>query len=277
MQTAIQAQNVSHVYVSKNRATLAVDNIGFTVKPGEFVSLIGPSGCGKTTLLSQIAGLIRPTQGEVRLFGDPVAGPSPRIGYMLQQDYLFPWRTILDNAMIGLELRGTLSADKKRYVLQLLDEMGLAGFHEAMPHQLSGGMRQRVALVRTLATEPDVLLLDEPFSALDYQTKLNLEELVAKTLRRTGKTALLVTHDITEAIAMSDRIVVLQPRPGRIRRELKVPEPIRAELPLTARESRGFRELFRDIWSEFEAMAAEGAGADRTSARLGYRKGGGGR
>jgi NitT/TauT family transport system ATP-binding protein len=277
MVTAIQVEDVSHVYVSKKRATLAVDNISFAVKPGEFVSVIGPSGCGKTTLLSMIAGLIRPTQGEVRVFGEKVAGPSPRIGYMLQQDYLFPWRTILDNALIGLELRRKLTAEKRDYVLHLLDEMGLAGFREAQPSQLSGGMRQRVALVRTLATEPDILLLDEPFSALDYQTKLQLEELVAKTLREKGKTALLVTHDITEAIAMSDRIAVLQPRPGRLRRELKIPAPIRAELPLAARERRGFQELFRDIWTEFEAMAAEAGDPDhRMGTGAGITEGGGG-
>jgi NitT/TauT family transport system ATP-binding protein len=276
MVTAIQVEDVSHVYVSKDRATLAVDNVGFAVKPGEFVSLIGPSGCGKTTLLSMIAGLIRPTQGEVRVFGEKVAGPSPRIGYMLQQDYLFPWRTIWDNALLGLELQGKLTAEKRDYALHLLDEMGLASFREAQPNQLSGGMRQRVALVRTLATEPDILLLDEPFSALDYQTKLQLEELVAKTLRDKGKTALLVTHDITEAIAMSDRIAVLQPRPGRLRRELAIPEPIRAELPFAARERKGFQELFRDIWTEFEAMAAAADDPDRTGTGADRSKGGGG-
>jgi NitT/TauT family transport system ATP-binding protein len=150
-----------------------------------------------------------------------------------------------------------LTKQRQEYVLHLLDEMGLAAFKEAMPAQLSGGMRQRVALVRTLATEPDILLLDEPFSALDYQTKLQLEDLVASTLRARGKTALLVTHDISEAIAMSDRVIVLQPRPGRIRRELAVPAPIRDELPLAAREQIGFHELFRDIWNEFERMPSE--------------------
>ncbi|MFC0214734.1 ABC transporter ATP-binding protein [Paenibacillus chartarius] len=263
MKPAIDVQDVSQVYVAKKKAVLAVEHISFQLLPGEFVSLIGPSGCGKTTLLSMIAGLMAPTRGVVGLFGEPVTGPSPKIGYMLQQDYLFPWRTIVDNAYIGLELRGQLTKERKDYVHHLLEEMGLIGFKDALPAQLSGGMRQRVALVRTLATDPDILLLDEPFSALDYQTKLQLEDLVAETLRDKGKSALLVTHDITEAIAMSDRIFILQPRPGRIRREVEVPADIRAELPFAAREQAHFQELFRDVWSEFEQMTAAGAAMKR--------------
>lgn len=252
MTEAVEMSGVTQVYVTKRRATLAVESIDLTVAPGEFVSLLGPSGCGKTTILSMAAGLLAPTSGSVKLFGEQVEGPSPRAGYMLQQDYLFPWRSIYDNAVIGLELRGGVTPEGRDYALHLLDEMGLSAYKDYMPNQLSGGMRQRVALVRTLVTEPDILLLDEPFSALDYQTKLQLEDLVAETLQARGKTALLVTHDITEAIAMSDRIVVMEPRPGRIRRELAVPEGIRKQLPFTAREQEGFNELFRDIWSEFE-------------------------
>ena len=155
---------------------------------------------------------------------------------MLQQDYLFPWRTIEDNACMGLEIAGTLTKEKKQGVLHLLEEMGLLGFKDYYPAQLSGGMRQRVALVRTLATEPELLLLDEPFSALDYQTKLQLEDLVVETLRAKKKTAILVTHDISEAIAMSDRIIVLDPNPGRIRKEFIIPQEIRSAVPFEARE-----------------------------------------
>lgn len=252
MTAAIEMSGVTQVYVTKRQATLAVEGINLKVAPGEFVSLIGPSGCGKTTVLSMVAGLLAPTSGSVKLFGENVEGPSARVGYMLQQDYLFPWRSVYANAVVGLELRGGVTPEGREYVLQLLEEMGLAGYKDFMPNQLSGGMRQRVALVRTLSTEPDILLLDEPFSALDYQTKLQLEDLVAETLTARGKTALLVTHDITEAIAMSDRIVIMEPRPGRIRRELNVPEPIRAQLPFQAREQTGFHELFRDIWREFD-------------------------
>ncbi|MDD9267775.1 ABC transporter ATP-binding protein [Paenibacillus sp. GCM10023248] len=251
MDTAVTVKDVTQVYVTEERATLAVQGIDFAVARGEFVSLIGPSGCGKTTLLSIIAGLIRPTAGTVSVAGKPVNGPSTRAGYMLQQDYLFPWRTIEDNACIGLEIAGTLTKENRELVLHLLEEMGLYSFKDYYPSQLSGGMRQRVALVRTLATDPELLLLDEPFSALDYQTKLQLEDLVVETLRAKKKTALLVTHDISEAIAMSDRIIVLAPNPGRIRQTYSIPEEIRASVPFEARELPGFHTLFRTIWQEF--------------------------
>ncbi|UKS28963.1 ABC transporter ATP-binding protein [Paenibacillus sp. HWE-109] len=251
MDSAVTVKDVTQVYVTEERATLAVEQIDFTIERGEFVSLIGPSGCGKTTLLSIIAGLIKPTAGTVTVAGKKVSGPSTAVGYMLQQDYLFPWRTIEANACMGLEITGTLTKDTKQHVLHLLEEMGLLGFKDYYPSQLSGGMRQRVALVRTLATEPELLLLDEPFSALDYQTKLQLEDLVVETLHAKQKTALLVTHDITEAIAMSDRIIVLDPNPGRIRQTFQIPDDIRQTTPFEARELAGFHALFRRIWQEF--------------------------
>ncbi|WP_040949333.1 ABC transporter ATP-binding protein [Gorillibacterium massiliense] len=249
---ALRLSGVTHVYVTEKGATLSVDDIGFQIEPGEFVSLLGPSGCGKTTLLSIIAGLIRPTEGGVEVYGKAVKQPSPKVGYMLQQDYLFPWRTIFDNALIGLELNDAVTRKSKAEILRLLDEMGLLQVRDHYPSQLSGGMRQRAALVRTLATNPDLLLLDEPFSALDYQTKLQMEDLVANAIRNHGKTALLVTHDISEAIALSDRVLVLERNPGRIRREFTVPEEIRRAVPLDAREKQGFHRLFHDIWRELE-------------------------
>lgn len=266
---AVKLQGVTQVYVTRQGASLAVENIDLTIAPGEFVSLVGPSGCGKTTILSIIAGLIRPTLGQVEVDGTLVEAPSTKVGYMLQQDYLFPWRTIFENAVVGLELTGRLDEERKAYTLHLLDEMGLADTKDRYPSQLSGGMRQRVALVRTLAAEPDILLLDEPFSALDYQTKLQLEDLVAETLRRHRKTALLVTHDISEAIAMSDRVIILGRNPGRIRKELRIPEPICGEIPFRAREKEGFHEIFRDIWSEFEAMDRKGEGEDENGVHAG--------
>ncbi|WP_019534179.1 ABC transporter ATP-binding protein [Paenibacillus ginsengihumi] len=260
--TAIELAGVSHVFVNEKGAFLALRDIDLRVRRGEFVSLIGPSGCGKTTLLSLISGLLVPTSGTVTAFGEPVGGPSgaPKVGYMLQQDYLFPWRSIFANAAFGLEMLGRLDGKGKQAVSELLAELGLAAHAERYPHQLSGGMRQRVALARTLATEPDILLLDEPFSALDYQTKLQLEDLVWETLKSRGKTALLVTHDITEAIAMSDRIVVLEPNPGRIRSEVEVPDAIRQAVPFSARERAGFQELFHTLWKHFEDMEAGGEG-----------------
>jgi len=254
MAASVELRDVTQVYVNEEGALLAVENFRLSVDPGEFVSLVGPSGCGKTTILSIIAGLIRPTSGMVSINGKPVEGPSRRVGYMLQQDYLFPWRTIFENAMLGPELAREITEEKKTYVLHLLEEMGLETYLRHYPSQLSGGMRQRVALVRTLAAEPDILLLDEPFSALDYRTKLQLEDLVTKTLRAHGKTAVLVTHDISEAIAMSDRVIVLEPNPGRVRREVTLPENLRQALPFEARELAAFHEYFKIVWEEFTAM-----------------------
>ncbi|MEC0127510.1 ABC transporter ATP-binding protein [Paenibacillus pabuli] len=251
-ETVIKLEGVSQVYVSEREASLVIENLSLQVKQGEFVSLVGPSGCGKTTLLSIIAGLLTPTAGEVQVKGKRIEGPSAQIGYMLQQDYLFPWRTILDNVLIGLELTGTLDEWNRERARELLRGMGLAGTEEQYPSELSGGMRQRVALVRTLATDPGILLLDEPFSALDYQTKLQLEDLVSDTLKASGKTSVLVTHDLSEAIAVSDRVIVLDRNPGRIRREFIIPEELRNAQPFHAREQQGFNELFQALWSELE-------------------------
>lgn len=248
----IRLQGVSQVYVSEREASLVLEDLNLQVEQGEFVSLVGPSGCGKTTLLSIIAGLLAPTSGEVNVKGRLVDGPSAHIGYMLQQDYLFPWRTILDNALIGLELTGRLDERSRARTRELLAGMGLSGTENQYPSELSGGMRQRVALVRTLATEPGLLLLDEPFSALDYQTKLQLEDLVSDTLKQTGKTSVLVTHDLSEAIAVSDRVIVLDRNPGRIRREFAIPDAIRNAQPFYAREQEEFNELFQALWNELD-------------------------
>ncbi|GAB7056059.1 MULTISPECIES: ABC transporter ATP-binding protein [unclassified Paenibacillus] len=258
MISAVELNGVSQVYVNRKGTFTALKDIDLTIRPGEFVTLIGPSGCGKTSLLSLISGLLPPTSGTIRILGEEIRKPTAKVGYMLQQDYLFPWRTIDENASIGLELLGRLNEHTRSSVLALLDEMGLSDQVDRYPHQLSGGMRQRVALVRTLAPEPDILLLDEPFSALDYQTKLQLEDLVAQTLKARKKTAVLVTHDISEAIAMSDRIIVLRPNPGRVLAEVEVPEAIRRALPLKAREEHGFHELFHYLWGLFEQMDKRG-------------------
>ncbi|MNO61866.1 Aliphatic sulfonates import ATP-binding protein SsuB [compost metagenome] len=253
----VQLKEVTHAYLGDREASLAIENFSLNVEAGEFVSLVGPSGCGKTTLLSIIAGLLQPSRGEVFVNGHAVSGPSSEVGYMLQQDYLFPWRTILDNALLGLELTGSLNDSTRQKTAGLLGEMGLAGKEHAYPAQLSGGMRQRVALVRTLATDPGLLLLDEPFSALDYQIKLQLEDLVSETLLRRGTTAILVTHDLSEAIAVSSRVILLQPNPGKIRKIFIVPEAIRSTPPLYARDVPGFAELFHEVWKEMELAGRE--------------------
>lgn len=258
MLPVVELKEITHAYLGDREASLAIEDFNLSVGQGEFVSLVGPSGCGKTTLLSIIAGLLRPSRGEVLLSGRSATGPSPEVGYMLQQDYLFPWRSIQDNALLGLELTGRLDEESRSKTLQLLADMGLAGKELAFPAQLSGGMRQRVALVRTLATDPGLLLLDEPFSALDYQIKLQLEDLVSETLMRRGTTAILVTHDLSEAIAVSSRVILLQRNPGRIRRIFQVPEAIRSTPPLYARDLPGFAELFHEVWKEMELAGREG-------------------
>jgi NitT/TauT family transport system ATP-binding protein len=247
-------RGIHHTYFTKSSAVTALNDISLHVQEGEFVSFLGPSGCGKTTLLSIIAGLIVPTDGQITLEGKPVNEAADQTGYMLQQDYLFPWKTIEENIFLGLKISRTLTAERKNDVLKLLGQIGLGNVESLYPKQLSGGMRQRVALVRTLATEPKLLMLDEPFSALDYQTKLKLEDLVANTFKTFGKTGILVTHDIGEAIAMSDRIFLFSPRPGRLHKTFIIPQELRNLSPFEARNHPLYNELFQMIWKELEAL-----------------------
>jgi NitT/TauT family transport system ATP-binding protein len=247
-------KDIHHTYFTKASATTALSEISLHVEEGEFVSFLGPSGCGKTTLLSIIAGLIKPTQGTILLESKPITGLKSQIGYMLQQDYLFPWKTIEENILIGLKLSKQLNEQTKSAALDLLNQMGLSGIEKQLPKQLSGGMRQRAALVRTLATEPKLLMLDEPFSALDYQTKLRLEDLVSNTLDSFGKTAILVTHDIGEAIAMSDRVVLFSPSPGKIHKIFEMPDELRNLSPFKTRNHEAFSSIFQKIWKELDSL-----------------------
>ncbi|KSU83581.1 MULTISPECIES: ABC transporter ATP-binding protein [Fictibacillus] len=250
----LQLKSIGQTYFSKQTATTALEDITLSVSEGEFVSFLGPSGCGKSTLLSIISGLIQPTNGTVSLKNQLITQPHAKIGYMLQQDYLFPWKTIKDNILVGLKLQGCLNDERTSYALSLMSEIGLYDTLDKYPNELSGGMRQRVALVRTLATNPQILLLDEPFSALDYQTKLKLEDLVSTTLREHGKTAILVTHDIGEAIAMSDRIILFSTKPGRIFRTFPVSGHLRKRLPFEARQHPDYSVMFQQIWEELEQI-----------------------
>lgn len=253
---AVEVRDVSLIYHSAEGETEALKGVNFSVKPQEFISIIGPSGCGKSTLLSLIAGLIKPTSGQVIVEGKQVSGPSPAVGYMLQQDYLFPWRTVLENALIGLEVMKTKSKDSVDHVKELLNAYGLGGFEEHYPQQLSGGMRQRVALVRTLAMNPDICLLDEPFGALDYQTRLFIEEEVGRILRENQKTVILVTHDISEAIAMSDRVLVMGKRPSKVVAEHVIDLGLTRRSALAARnDAPQFKTYFREIWKELDVHA----------------------
>ena len=217
MENILEVKNIGKKYQNKEGEILALKNVNFRIKKGEFVSIIGPSGCGKSTLLSIIAGLEEKTTGEIYIEGEKVNGISSKIGYMLQRDCLLEWRNILSNTMFGLEVKGKKDNVNKEYVLELLKKYNLYEFKDKYPSELSGGMRQRVALIRTLAVKPKILLLDEAFSALDYQTRIMVTNDIYYILRKEKITAIIVTHDISEAISMSDRVLVLSKRPGTIK------------------------------------------------------------
>ena len=244
MKEVLRFENVSMHYHSKQGETIAAENLTFSVEEGEFVAIIGPSGCGKTTLLSLAAGLLSPTSGEVKTNGCS-------FGYMLQKDELFPWRTIEKNIFLPLEIKRTNTEEHRTRALALAEKYGLKQFLKSYPSSLSGGMRQRAALIRTLAVDPDVLLLDEPFSALDYQTRLSVCDDVYKIIRTEKKTALLITHDISEAISVADRILVLSHRPAHVTAShaLSFPE----SEPLKRRENKDFSKWFEILWKELNA------------------------
>lgn len=247
----IDLEHVALTYQSPDGEIEALRDISFTVEEGEFVSIVGPSGCGKSTLLSLICGLEPPTGGHVLVDGKPVTAPSGRVGLMPQRDQLFEWRTIWGNVTLGLELEGGPGGAAKAQTQTLLEQYGLGAFAQKRPSQLSGGMRQRCALIRTLATGPRLLLLDEPFSALDYQTRLSVSADIHGIIRREHKTALLVTHDISEAISLSDRIVVLSRRPAVVR-SIHDLSALRTLSPMERRDAPAFREFFNTIWKELD-------------------------
>ncbi len=209
----------------KNPEVIAARNVTLSIQPGEVVSLIGPSGCGKSTLLNMGSGLAKASAGTVKVNGEVVTGPNKHVAFMLQKDLLMPWRTIAQNVEFGLELRGVKAADRAAISTRLLNQCHLTGFGNSYPHQLSGGMRQRAAMARTLAVDPIVLLMDEPFSALDAQTKMILQQDLARTVAEHKKTVLFITHDLSEAVALSDRILVMSERPGTIVEEIQVDIP----------------------------------------------------
>lgn len=244
MKNILEVKNISKTYQSKNGEIEALRDINFGIEEGEYISIIGPSGCGKSTLLSIIAGLETKTDGEVYIDG--------KIGYMLQKDNLLEWRTILNNVLLGLEIQKSNTQENKEYVINLLKKYGLYEFKDKYPTQLSGGMRQRVALIRTLAIKPKILLLDEAFSALDYQTRLMVTEDIYKILKNENITALMVTHDISEAISMSDRIIVLSHRPATIKDIHKIDFEIEGRTPLNCRQSPKFSKYFDLMWKELD-------------------------
>lgn len=250
----VEINSIGMTYHTLEGETEAIKDINLNILEGEIVGIVGPSGCGKSTLLSIIAGLIEPTSGSVLVNGEKVNKSNRNTGYMFQKDQLLEWRTILENVVLGLEIRGKLHHDDYKLAEELLKNYGLGEFIDSYPSQLSGGMRQRVALIRTLLLEPDLLLLDEPFSALDYQTRLAIADEIGIILKKERKTGLLVTHDIAEAISLSDRVVILSNRPSTIKEviyiNLSCPEGCRT--PLKCREAPEFRYYFNKIWKELD-------------------------
>lgn len=252
MEKILDVKNICKKYQAQNGEIEALKDINFSVKQGEYISIIGPSGCGKSTLLSIIAGLENKTSGEIYVNG--------KIGYMLQKDNLLEWRTIYKNVLLGLEIQKSLTPQNKEYVVELLKKYGLYEFKDKYPRQLSGGMRQRVALIRTLAIRPKVLLLDEAFSALDYQTRLMVTEDIYKILKNENITALMVTHDISEAISMSDRVIVLTHRPATVKKIYDIDFEMENRTPLTCREQPKFSQYFNLMWKELEEKKEKGVG-----------------
>lgn len=250
MDTILQVKNVGKKYQSKAGEVQALKNVNFRVKKGEFVSIIGPSGCGKSTLLSIIAGLEEKTEGEIYIEGETEEGISSKIGYMLQKDCLLEWRNILNNTLFGLEVKGIKNKENIEYVKDLLKKYNLYDFASKYPSELSGGMRQRVALIRTLAVKPKILLLDEAFSALDYQTRIMVTEDIYTILRKENITTLMVTHDISEAVSMADRVLVLSKRPGTIKDIHKINFEIENRTPINCRQSPKFSKYFDTLWKE---------------------------
>lgn len=250
MHSLFEIQHLSYAYHTMQGETPALSDITFTVNSGDFVAIVGPSGCGKSTLLNLLAGMLTPESGTLLLNGTPLTSDSRRhIGYMLQQDYLLEWRSIWKNVLLGLEIRHELTEESRTYAKQLLEKYGLEKFSQSKPSQLSGGMRQRAALVRTLVLKPELLLLDEPFSALDYQTRLSVGNDIGSIIRKEKKTAILVTHDLAEAVSLADRVIILTARPGRIQRIVSVSFPTDLT-PMERRDYDDFKTYFNLIWKE---------------------------
>lgn len=238
-------------YHSIKVETKALDNISFKIDEGEFISILGPSGCGKTTLLNILAGILKPSSGTILLKEDTIKNNLDKIGYMFQKDHLFEWNTVLENVELGLKIKKKLTKENNNRVIDLLKEYQLYKFKDHHPSELSGGMRQRVALIRTLALNPEILFLDEPFSALDYQSRLKICDDVLGIIKKEKKTTIMVTHDIAEAISMSDRIIVLSARPGKIKDDIQIIFNDNIS-PFDRRQENEFKSYFDYLWKEID-------------------------
>lgn len=238
----------------------ALRDMSLSVEQGELVALVGPSGCGKSTALNVLAGQVRPVSGQVRLAGEPVKGVSPSVGYISQADTLLPWRTVLDNVALAMELRGVEKWERREAARGLMARMGLSGFEDNYPRELSGGMKKRAAIARVLAVDPAILMMDEPFGPLDALTKEKLQDEILALWESTGCTILYVTHDLTEAITLADRVVLMSARPGRVVREYPIDLP-RPRRVMDVKFSPRFVELERAIWQDLQGELHREEGA----------------
>ena len=250
MEYLLEVKDINYAYHNMDGETKALEHISFSMKEGDFLAIVGPSGCGKSTLLHLIAGLLEPEKGLILLNGKYLRGSATNIGYMLQKDELLEWRTVYHNVLLGLEIQHSMTARAKEKARELLDIYGLDQFANSRPSELSGGMRQRAALVRTLVMEPDLLLLDEPFSALDYQTRLTVGDDIGQIIRKEKKSAILVTHDLAEAISLADRVIVLPARPATILQTVPITFQEPDLTPLKRRNAPEFKSYFNLIWKE---------------------------
>jgi NitT/TauT family transport system ATP-binding protein len=246
--------HVAKSYEVDGKIVPVIGDLSLSLNKGEIVSIVGPSGCGKTTLLNTLCGLLAPDSGHIRWYGQEIAGQPQNVGYMLQKDLLLPWRTALNNVMLGLEIRGMAASEAISRSRAMLDQLGLHGFADHYPSTLSGGMRQRVALARTLVNEPSVLLLDEPFASLDFQNKLLIENDTAKLVRQGGRSLLLITHDIEEAVSLADRVIVLSKRPTRVKAVYEIELGIDRTDMMASRDSRDFSKYVRRIWADLDVV-----------------------
>lgn len=250
MNPLLRLQNVSYTYHTLAGETPVLSNVSFDVLKGEFVAIVGPSGCGKSTLLSLIAGLFSPNTGSIYIEENPIFSSDKKVGYMLQKDHLLEWRSLDKNLMLGLEIQNKMTKKHLQMKDQLLQTYGLYQFKQAHPSALSGGMRQRAALIRTLLLEPDLLLLDEPFSALDYQTRLEVSDDIYRIIKKEQKSALLITHDISEAVSMADKVIVLSKRPATVLNIIDIHLSLSERTPILARSAPEFNDYFHLIWDE---------------------------
>lgn len=250
----ITLSNIGLTYYSLKSETRAIDNISFSVDKGEFISIIGPSGCGKSTLLNIISGLLKPSEGEIIYNDKNIENRLDKMGYMFQKDYLFEWLSVRNNVLLGLKIKKLNSTENIERADKLLESYQLSKFKNHKPTELSGGMRQRVALIRTLALNPEVLLLDEPFSALDYQTRLKICDDVKGIIKKENITSIMVTHDLGEAIAISDRIIILTKRPSKIKLDVKIDFKNKEATPFQRRKEPEFNEYFNLLWKELDVL-----------------------